>query len=48
MGKLDELKAEIEALPQEDYGELLRWVAEKDWGGMLSSRPTPTRGSSTS
>ena len=31
MSKVDELKAEIERLPSEDFAELFRWLAEKDW-----------------
>jgi hypothetical protein len=31
MRTLDEIKAEIEALPQEDYAELRKWLTEKDW-----------------
>jgi hypothetical protein len=32
MSKVEELKAEIEKLPGEDFAELYRWLAEKDWG----------------
>lgn len=31
MSKVDELKTEIERLPQEEFTELVRWVSEKDW-----------------
>ncbi len=31
MSKVDELKAEIERLPGEEFAELFRWVSEKDW-----------------
>ena len=31
MSKIDELKAEIEKLPNQDVSELLRWLSEKDW-----------------
>lgn len=31
MSKIDELKTEIERLPQEEFTELIRWVSEKDW-----------------
>lgn len=31
MSTLDEIKAEIEALPREDYAELRKWLSEKDW-----------------
>ncbi|MFC1805804.1 hypothetical protein ACFL09_02360 [Planctomycetota bacterium] len=31
MAKLDEIKAEIDALPREDYAERRRWFMEKDW-----------------
>ena len=31
MSKVDELKAEIEALPEEEFTELVRWLSEKDW-----------------
>lgn len=31
MSKVDELKAEIERLPQEEFAELARWLSEKDW-----------------
>ncbi|MBA3965246.1 MAG: hypothetical protein H0X47_05640 [Nitrospirales bacterium] len=30
MSKVDELKTEIERLPQEEFTELIRWVSEKD------------------
>ena len=31
MPKLDELKAEIESLPSEQFAEIFRWLSEKDW-----------------
>jgi len=31
MAKVDEIKAEIEALPRDDYAELRRWFTERDW-----------------
>jgi hypothetical protein len=31
MSKIDELKAEIERLPGEEFAELFRWLSEKDW-----------------
>ena len=31
MSKVDQLKAEIERLPVEDFAELSRWLSEKDW-----------------
>ena len=31
MSKVDELKAAIEALPEDDYIELRQWFSEKDW-----------------
>ena len=31
MSKVDELKAEIERLPSEEFAELFRWLSEKDW-----------------
>jgi len=31
MAKLDELKADIERLPSEDFAELFRWLSEKEW-----------------
>ena len=31
MSKIDELKEEIERLPSEEFGELFRWLSEKDW-----------------
>lgn len=31
MSKVDELKTEIERLPQEEFAELIRWLSEKDW-----------------
>jgi len=30
--KIDELKADIERLPDEDVAELFRWLSEKEWG----------------
>jgi Fe-S cluster biosynthesis and repair protein YggX len=29
--KIDELKAEIESLPSEEFAEIFRWLSEKDW-----------------
>ncbi len=31
MSKIDELKAEIERLPSEQFAELFQWLSEKDW-----------------
>lgn len=31
MSKVDEIKAVIEALPEEDYVQLRQWFSEKDW-----------------
>ena len=31
MSNIDELKEEIEELPSEEFGELFRWLSEKDW-----------------
>ena len=31
MSKVDELKAEIEQLPSEEFTELFQWLSEKDW-----------------
>ena len=31
MSKIDELKAEIERLPSEEFTEIVRWLSEKDW-----------------
>lgn len=31
MSKVDELKAAIENLPNDQFAELARWLAEKDW-----------------
>ena len=31
MSKIDELKAEIESLPNEEFAEIFRWLSEKDW-----------------
>ena len=31
MSKVDELKAEIEQLPENEFTELVRWLSEKDW-----------------
>jgi hypothetical protein len=28
---VDELKTEIERLPQGEFAELVRWLSEKDW-----------------
>ena len=31
MSKIDEIKSEIERLPEEEFAELSRWLSEKDW-----------------
>ena len=31
MSKIDDLKAEIERLPDEEFAEIFRWLSEKDW-----------------
>jgi len=31
MGKIDQLKIEIEQLPEQEFSELVRWLSEKDW-----------------
>jgi hypothetical protein len=31
MSKIEELKAEIERLPRDEFAELFRWLSEKDW-----------------
>ena len=31
VGKIDDLKAEIEQLPAEEFAEICRWLSEKDW-----------------
>ena len=31
MSKVDELNAEIEQLPSEEFTELFQWLSEKDW-----------------
>lgn len=31
MAKIDELKAEIESLPSEEFAEISRWLSEKNW-----------------
>ncbi len=31
MSKIDELKTEIERLPQEEFIELVQWLSEKHW-----------------
>ena len=31
MSKMDELKAEIESLPNEEFAEIFRWLSEKEW-----------------
>ena len=31
MSKVDQLKAEIESLPNEEFSELCRWLTERDW-----------------
>jgi hypothetical protein len=31
MSKIDDLKAEIERLPNEEVAEIFRWLSQKDW-----------------
>jgi hypothetical protein len=31
MSKIDDLKAEVEKLPSEEFREFFRWMADKDW-----------------
>jgi len=31
MSKIDDLKAEIERLPGEEFAEIVRWLSKKDW-----------------
>ncbi len=31
MSRVDELKTAIEKLPRDEFGELVRWLSEKDW-----------------
>ena len=31
MPKIDDLKAEIESLPREEFAEIFRWLSEKHW-----------------
>jgi hypothetical protein len=31
MSKIDQLKAEIERLPNEEFAEIFRWLSEKGW-----------------
>jgi hypothetical protein len=31
MSRIDELKSEIESLPDNEFSELYRWLSEKDW-----------------
>jgi hypothetical protein len=31
MSKIDQLKAEIESLPSDEFAEIFRWLSEKDW-----------------
>jgi hypothetical protein len=31
VSKIDQLKAEIENLPSEEFTEIFRWLSEKDW-----------------
>jgi hypothetical protein len=31
MSRMDELKAEIENLPSEEFAEIFRWLTERDW-----------------
>jgi len=31
MSRVDEIKAEIESLPEGEIAEIVRWLSEKDW-----------------
>ena len=31
MSKIDELKADLESLPSDEFAEIFRWLSEKDW-----------------
>jgi len=31
MSKIEQLKAEIESLPNEEFAEIFRWLSQKDW-----------------
>jgi hypothetical protein len=31
MSKIDELKAEVEKLPREEFSRFFEWLVEKDW-----------------
>jgi Fe-S cluster biosynthesis and repair protein YggX len=31
MSKIDDLKAEIESLPGEEFAEIFRWLSERGW-----------------
>jgi hypothetical protein len=31
VSKIDELKAEVDNLPSEEFAEFFRWLSEKDW-----------------
>lgn len=31
MSKIEQLKAEIERLPREEFAEIFRWLSERDW-----------------
>ena len=31
MSRIDELKAEVESLPEDEFSEFFRWLTEKDW-----------------
>ena len=31
MSRINELKAEIESLPSEEFTEICRWLSQKDW-----------------
>jgi hypothetical protein len=33
MSKIDDLKAEVEKLPSEEFREFFRWMTDKDWEG---------------
>ena len=31
MSKIDDLKSQIESLPNEEFAEIFRWLSEKSW-----------------
>ncbi len=31
MSKVEKLKMEIDALPKDEFAEIVRWLSEKDW-----------------